>query len=140
MYVMKCEWLGKLRKNTRVKNITVYFKLWWNTITLYNIGVNQGAVYSSRDYWVSGLCALSGILQNTTNLSLDTAQYKPPLWLQCVGDTFVVWPHGDMGYRILQPPQQSKDFPIQFALEIDQTIWFLFWMFWSSEKGQHWPL
>jgi hypothetical protein len=50
MYVMKFEWLGKLKKTTRVKNITVYFKLWWNTVTPYNTRINHGAVHSSWDY------------------------------------------------------------------------------------------
>jgi hypothetical protein len=56
MYIMKIEWLRKLRKNTRVENIIVYFKLWWNTTTLDTTGVNQGAVHSSWDYGFWTLC------------------------------------------------------------------------------------
>jgi hypothetical protein len=84
MYVMKCKWLGKLRKNTKVKNITVYFKLLWNTVTPYNTGINQGAVHSS---WI------------TVWYSTEYNRIAPWLWLQYVGDTFVVWPQGDMSYR-----------------------------------------
>jgi hypothetical protein len=36
----------------KIKEGRIYFKLCWNMATLYTIGVNQGAVYSSQDYQV----------------------------------------------------------------------------------------
>jgi hypothetical protein len=44
-------------------------------------------------------------MENFEKLALDTARYKPSLWLRYVDDAFVVWPMAQSGYRISQPPQ-----------------------------------
>jgi hypothetical protein len=75
--------------------------------------------------------------EHSEKLALDSAQYKPSLWLQYVDDTFVVW---------LQGPEQLHNFlshlssfrpSIQFTIGIDSVL-FLFWKLWSSGKGWHW--
>jgi hypothetical protein len=30
-------------------------------------------------------------MENFEKLAFDSARYKPPLWLQCIDDTVVVW-------------------------------------------------
>jgi hypothetical protein len=52
-------------------------------------------------------------------LALDSAQYKPSLWLRYVDDTFVDWPHGPEQLQNFLNHLNSLRPSIQFPMEIE---------------------
>jgi hypothetical protein len=85
-------------------------------------------------------------------LALDSAQYKPSLWLRYVDDTFVVWPHGlDRVHNFLNLLDSSRA-SINFTVEIESEGIFPFLDVVVIKKGigtdnqgfqkicPHWPL
>jgi hypothetical protein len=66
-------------------------------------------------------------MEHFEKLALDSAQHKPPLWLQYVDDTFVVWPHGPEWLQNFLCQLSSLRPSIQFTMEIesDSAIPFL---------------
>jgi hypothetical protein len=73
-------------------------------------------------------------MENFEKLALDSAQYKPSLWLRYVDDAFVVWPHGSEQLPNFFNHCNTLRPSINFTRGIESDVRFLFWMFWSSEK------
>jgi hypothetical protein len=66
-------------------------------------------------------------MEHFEELALDSAQYKPSLWLRNVDDIFVVWPHGSERLQNVLIQLNSLRTSIQFTMEIesDSAIHFL---------------
>jgi hypothetical protein len=66
-------------------------------------------------------------MEHFDKLALDSAPYKPSLWLLYVDDTFVVWPNGPEWLQDFLSHLSSLRPSIQFTMEIesDSVIVFL---------------
>jgi hypothetical protein len=58
-------------------------------------------------------------MEQFEKLALDSAQYRPPLWLRYVDVTFVVWPHGSEQLQIFLNHLNSLRPSNQFTMEIE---------------------
>jgi hypothetical protein len=58
-------------------------------------------------------------MEHFEELALDSAQYKPSLWLRYVDDTFVVWPHGPQRWQNFLNHLNSLRHSILFTMEIE---------------------
>jgi hypothetical protein len=54
--------------------------------------------------------------------AIDSAQYKPSLWLRYVKDTFVIWPHGRDRLQNFFNLLNSLRSSIQFTMETESDI------------------
>jgi hypothetical protein len=70
--------------------------------TYFQVG---GKFFQQKDgmAMVSSLSPIisSIFMEHFEKRTLDWAQHEPSLWLQCVDDTFVIWPHGPERLQIL---------------------------------------
>jgi hypothetical protein len=66
-------------------------------------------------------------MEHFEKLAIDSAPYKPSLWLRYVGDTFVVWPHGPERLQNFFDHLNSLRPSIRFTMETesDNAISFL---------------
>ncbi len=53
-------------------------------------------------------------------MAINSAQYKPTLWLRCVDDTFVLWPHGKEKLMEFHKHINSLRESIQFTIETEE--------------------
>jgi hypothetical protein len=58
-------------------------------------------------------------MEHFKKLVLESAQYKPSLWLQYVDDTFVVWPHAPDQLQYFRSHLNSLRPSIQFTMETE---------------------
>jgi hypothetical protein len=83
----------------------------------------EGKFYQQKDGMDMGSCqspVVSNIyMEGFEKVVLDTAQYKPALWLQYVDDTFVVWPRGLDRLQDFLNHLSSLRTSIQFTMEIE---------------------
>ncbi|GJQ87905.1 hypothetical protein Trydic_g1172 [Trypoxylus dichotomus] len=60
-------------------------------------------------------------IQDFETRALDTAEYKPKLWLRCVDDTFIIWTRGEDKLQNFFSHLNSIHPKIEFAMEIENT-------------------
>jgi hypothetical protein len=58
---------------------------------------------------------VSVTMESSEKLALGSTEYKPSLWLRCVGNILVVWPHGSQRLRNFLKHLRPS---IQFTMEI----------------------
>jgi hypothetical protein len=79
--------------------------------------------YQQKDGMVMG-SSLSLVFSNIfmehfEKLALETAVFKPAIWLRYVDDTFVVWPHGPSRLQEFLRHLNSVRPTIQFTMEVE---------------------
>ena len=68
----------------------------------------------------SPLSPVDILMEEFETSSLHTADLRPSLWLRCVDDTFVVWPHGrDSVQDFLQHINEQHP-SIKFMMEVEE--------------------
>jgi hypothetical protein len=74
------------------------------------------AMGSSLSHIISNI-----FMEHFEKLVLDSAQYKPSLWLWYVDDTSVIWPHGSEQLQNLFNHLNSLRPSFQFTMEIESV-------------------
>lgn len=100
---------------------------------LYN-----GHYFEQKDGVVMG-SPLSPVMANFfveffEHKALQNAPYKPPVFLQYVDDTFLVWPHGNKVLGELFSYLNRLHPNIQFTVDIKGPDGLPFWMIWFIGK------
>jgi hypothetical protein len=74
-------------------------------------------------------------MEHFEKLVLDMAQYKILMWFNYINGKFVVWSNGPE--RLYDFINHIKFKMMQSAMEIDQAVQSLFWMYLPPEMGRH---
>jgi hypothetical protein len=70
-------------------------------------------------------------------IALNIADYKPAKWLSYIDDTFVVWPHDQLGFSSFFTISTMLDLPSNSQWKLKLMIPFLSWKFWLLSVVQN---